>query len=512
MRKTILLAACLPACFAPPVESPMTTVIQETDVTVQQNAKNKVDILFMVDNSISMDPMQVQLRAHFGDFFKVFEDLAAAGTYADLHIGVVTSDYGAGDAPDANCDASPGGQRGFLQTMPSAKASNPPANCAPPKGAPYIAYAFSPAGGTPVTNLPSGTDAAALVDQFTCMASVGASGCGFEHQLESVYAALHNTKENAGFLRSDAFLTVVFVTNEDDGSAAPNAKFYESDMMYGQYTTYRQTRYAVYCGGAQIPYGMPEGPLSGCEAAPNPMMDVGTAYDISRYTDYFNKPMSKGGVKVDPNDVILVGIDGPETPFQTILADSSKGNTPYQPCPAPMLSSGCIEALQHSCENSAQPEFFADPPVRLNAVINASTKHSISSICGEDLTRPPDFTSALQQVGQLIKTVLGIACLSSPITDPGSPDCEVEDRSDADNHVVDTVPSCVASKNAQPCWEYAENDKCPKVVNPVNHTVTQGSISVLRDPSMIPMGTHLFVACATIAHTSGGSPSPTPSP
>jgi hypothetical protein len=67
------------ACFGPPVASPRTTVTQETNLRVQQNLKNKVDVLFMVDNSSSMDPMQLELRARFGDFFKVFETLAASG-------------------------------------------------------------------------------------------------------------------------------------------------------------------------------------------------------------------------------------------------------------------------------------------------------------------------------------------------------------------------------------------------------------------------------------------------
>jgi hypothetical protein len=501
-----LLLVFLSACLAPPVESPVTTVVQETDVSVQQNAKNKVDVLFMIDNSSSMEPMQLQLRTHFGDFFKVFEDLAAAGTYADLHIGVVTSDYGAGDQTNGGCEASPGGQKGYLQTAPAPIVSNPPANCAPPMGAPYIAYAFS-AGGTPVTNLPGG---AALIDEFTCMASVGAGGCGFEHQLESVYAALHNNQQNAGFLRSDALLTVVFVTNEDDGSAAPNAKFYESSAtgMYGAYTTYRQTHFAVDCGGAEIPYGMPAGPLTGCAAAPNPMMDVSTAYDLSRYIDYFTKPLAQGGVKADPGDVILVGIDGPETPFQTVLVNPLGPIAPYEACLSPTLSQNCIEALQHSCENLAQPGFFADPPVRLNAVISKAAKFNIASICGDDLNQAPDFTSALQQLGHLITNSLGVVCLSSPITDPAGPDCVVEDRADGDNHVVDTIDSCAQSKGMQPCWAYVENDKCAKVVNPINNTVTQGSIGVMRDPAAIPMDTHLAVACATIAHTSSPSPSP----
>ena len=108
------------ACLNPPVESPTTTVVQDTPVRVPQNEQNQIDVLFMVDNSPSMDAMQTELKNHFSDFFAVFQDLATQGTYADLHIGVVTSDYGAGDSPGGGCAASPGGQNGLLQALGAA--------------------------------------------------------------------------------------------------------------------------------------------------------------------------------------------------------------------------------------------------------------------------------------------------------------------------------------------------------------------------------------------------------
>ncbi len=526
------------ACLAPPVESPRTTVTQETNVRVEQNIKNKVDVLFMIDNSSSMDPMQIELRQRFGDFFNVFTTLAASGTYADMHIGVVTSDYGAGDTAGGGCDASPGGQRGILQTLPSPNATNPPANCQPPMGAPYIQYKFGP-GGTATTNLPNGTDATALVNEFTCMASVGAKGCGFEHQLESVYAALTNTKENAGFLRDDALLTVVFVTNEDDGSAAPNAKFYEQNndpagtSPLGQYTTYRQTRFAVDCGGMQIPYGMPVGPLMGCAAAPNPNMDVMTAYDVQRYINFFKLPHAQGGVKINPQDVILVGIDGPESPVQTVLVDPMGGNTPYHNCPTPMLSSSCIEALQHSCENNVQPGFFADPAVRLNTVINAisSIGHSqTASICGDNLAMPPNYSKAMQALGELISSQIGPGCLNSPVASraDGTPDCTVEDvtaNPDGSTSIVE-IPSCAENGHMTPCWQLTDllpqymNQgcvpppgppptscklplSCQPVTNPVDGKQQLASVGIDRGANpMIKPNTTARVSCATIASSS----------
>jgi hypothetical protein len=522
-----LLALSGASCLSPPVEAPRTTVTQETDVRVDQNIKDKVDVLFLVDNSSSMDPMQLELRQRFGDFFKVFQDLATSGTYADMHIGVVTSDYGAGDTAAGGCTASPGGQRGILQTMPSPSAVNPPTGCQPPSGAAYIAYKFGASGAT--TNLPNGNDTAALVNEFTCMASVGAKGCGFEHQLEAVYAALRNTTENAGFLRDDALLTVVFVTNEDDGSAAPGAKFYEQaadPAKYGQFTTYRQTRFAVECGGTPIPYGMPSGPLMGCAAMANPTMEVDAAYDVSRYTNFFTQRKAQGGVKDDPEDVILVGIDGPESPVQTVLVDPGQGVAPYRECPAPMLATNCIEALQHSCENSVQLGFFADPAVRLNTVINSAKHHQVSSICGDDVTRTPNYTSAMQQLGQLISSQIGPACLNSPVVNrgDGTPDCVVEDvtaNPDGTTTVRD-VPSCAENSSMPPCWQlnnllgqYEMQGcvpppgpapptcklplSCQPVTNPIDNQQQLTTMSINRGGQSPPPNTAARVSCATIA-------------
>src|SRR5262249_24934971 len=151
-----------------------------------------------VDNSGSMDKMQEELRNRFDQFFQPFQKLAADhGTFADLHIGVVTSDFGAG-RNSGSCDPAGGGQRGHLQALGVAA----PPSCRRPLRSNFIEYRFGPGGAAESSNLPDGQN---LVQTFTCMASVGSKGCGFEHSLESVYTALHDgIAENQGFLREDA--------------------------------------------------------------------------------------------------------------------------------------------------------------------------------------------------------------------------------------------------------------------------------------------------------------------
>jgi len=494
------VAVALAGCFDAPVESPQTQIIQVSNVTADQTVRNKVDILFMIDNSPSMDAMQTELKSRLGDFFGVFDDLAKNQTYADLNIGVVTSDYGAGPMADGGCDASPGGQRGILQTG---------TGCAGPGGK-FIHYAFGAGGAT--SNLPNGDNSVAnLITTFTCMGSVGSKGCGFEHQLESVYAALKNNTDNAGFLRSDALLVVVFVTNEDDGSAPPTTDLYlRNATQYGPYSTYRQTDGAIACGSplALVPDAPSTGPLS-CQAAPNDANQmIGKAYDIHRYSDFFKRPIAQGGVKDDPaHQVILVGIEAPSSPFKTILAVAGSGNgTGTNPlfvsCPS-VSQTNCIVHLQHSCQNQVAPAFFGDPAIRIESVINAVPLHQINSICGDDTNQAPNFSNALTGVAKLISSEIGPGCIPAPLEDPTKPDCKVFDVTPNADGTDTLSPIAFCGDSAPPCWKLSPHNTgtqiCPPVCVKPGDPAQQYGVTIDRGGAMAAKGTVAQVACATVA-------------
>jgi hypothetical protein len=425
------------ACLSPPVESPKTTVTQETSVRVEQSVKNKVDLLFMIDNSLSMQPKQTELQNRFPQLIKILDDFAAKGNPASYHIGVVSSDMGAGQNT-LNC--KPGGDGGKLQVTPNPMGSvAPPMNCtnfALSGGLRYLDY--NQLAGT--NNIMGGLS---VPEAFTCMSHVGDQGCGFEHQLESPYRALHDKiTENTGFLRPEAILAVVFVTDEDDCSAADDTDLFVSNTtansMYGVLHSFRCTQFGVQCNGMPVP-PMSVAGLTGCQSYDT--SNGGKLTDVQKYIDFFTKPAALGGVKVDPKDVILVSIAAPPDPV---------GVTITMPC-ADQTNTASCPILNHSCVAAANPAFFGDPAVRLNEVVTAAVNHNTTSICDTD------YTAAIQALGDLIISQIGAGCLNSPIKnrDDGTPDCVVTDVTTLTDGSTTSkeVPSCAENGHVVPCWQ-----------------------------------------------------------
>jgi hypothetical protein len=137
----------------------------------QQTPTDQVDILWVVDNSNSMQLEQDLLAAGFSSFAQELEE-----TSTNFHLGVITTDFEY-DSPD----------RGRLI-------------------------------GDPKFISPDDEDYEAL---FIDRARVGLNGSGKEKGLEAADYALSasmSTGFNSGFLRPEANLLIVFVSDEDDCS------------------------------------------------------------------------------------------------------------------------------------------------------------------------------------------------------------------------------------------------------------------------------------------------------
>jgi len=208
----------------------------DTHACVRPPATKDIDVLFVIDNSPSMTPLQAVLARSIPKFIRQIES-----TGADYHIGIVSSDVGATASPGSVWSGSLGscntyeGDDGVLQNLPCSNRSNlsaeavaacnklcPDSRFVPIGGQRYI----SKTGG--VTNVPTAMApdpvTGRMVDYgpqkaFQCMALLGDGGCGIEGQLEGAQRALDGHRlDNDGFLRPNSMLAVIFITDEDDCS------------------------------------------------------------------------------------------------------------------------------------------------------------------------------------------------------------------------------------------------------------------------------------------------------
>ena len=173
-----------------------------------------VDILFVIDDSSFTTRMQDNLLRNFPTFLTRLLDRPG---FPNLHLAVISTDLGAGDGSVAGCDAT-GGKNGIFQY--TARGTCPTSGL--DAGATFISDING------VRNY-SGN----LTDVFRCIAALGESGCGFEHPLAAITRALGADlqpapAENQGFLRPDAFLVIVVLTNEDDCSTSPSSPVFDA--------------------------------------------------------------------------------------------------------------------------------------------------------------------------------------------------------------------------------------------------------------------------------------------
>lgn len=165
------------------------------DVPQRFTACDKVDLLFVIDDSGSMDDNQRSLIASFDGFMRGVR--ARLGSVQSYHIGVVTSD-------DYYANAMGCGAIGSLVTQTGGPNSSN-ARCLPfAGGARYLTQ-----------------DEPDLAAKFRCIAQLGSGGDDNERMMRSLLNAV-NPRNNApgacneGFARRDSLLVVVLITDEDD--------------------------------------------------------------------------------------------------------------------------------------------------------------------------------------------------------------------------------------------------------------------------------------------------------
>lgn len=437
VSSTLLLA-----CTSHPLEAPNPHPEQSEKGVYVQNPQLKLDIVFGIDNSNSMEQEQANLLRNFPVFMQELQKAIPAGSTLDAHIAVVSSDLAVPTLNVGNC-MRPGGDNGIFQSQPRG------------------ACTAGPDGTYLITNAAGNNFNGTIESAFSCIANLGIGGCGFEHQLASVRRALGGDPdvgmppENAGFLRPDARLGVIIISDEDDCSAPEGSDLFTSDTsVYGPLVSYRCNEFGHLCGGAPPPRAVVSGLT--CES---------NETDSTHLIKVSDLVSSLRDLKPNPNMLRVAVIAGEPSPYATR--------------PDPQTASAI--APVPSCTSSNGD---AAPAVRLAKFVDSFGDGGLfESICRDD------FAPAMQHIARKITEQIA-PCVEGRVYDTDvaaagiQPDCSVSENG-YDELANPTpgvgVPSCASTGGAAPCWrlEAPADGACDKFPDRLAMVVDHGSTPAL---------------------------------
>jgi len=486
-------------------ESSSTDVIDCNDLDgtcpIELRLRRAVDILFVVDNSGSMGGEQGTLVQSFRSFVEVLETQQVGANY---RIGVTTT-AADGVLASTGCRERLSDfvfewehgtidekQRGCLD------------NCIYENLALYQPWVEKSEG---VTNLPEGVDIAAALQ---CIGPPGINGPGYERPLEAMLAVIQN--DTAGFLRSDALLAVIFLTDEVDCSASlENHALLQSsgDVFWttpGKPTSGACWTAGVTCDGGPGIYDDCIAVDKGWSGQPTSNPDLAVLYPLSRYTEAltqlsFQRQTQGGNGQVFLSLIAGVPLDYPDTGMQ-LFQDSvfTDFNAEYGIGPA-------CNVGQESIDNPP-----GMPDVRLRSVVEsyAGDAPNVYSVCSDD------YGVALEAIAGAIGEISERACVGGCVADvspdPGvQPSCELVEQFPVETGEPDrVVEPCVIQDDA---WDFPgplvhacyrvlddpDQSTAAEVDDMAPHCVTTGfNVELLverREGVPVPSGTSIAVDC-----------------
>jgi hypothetical protein len=265
--------------------------------------------------------------------------------------------------------------------------------------------------------------AAPFAELLACSLPIGTDGCGFEASLESMYIALlRSTGEagtndpNFGFLRADADLLVVFVTDENDCSFNPDwvqpVVAADSNKVFWEDPTADSPTGAV-CWNASTQCSGTAPNWTSCENVDknvdgNVIEDAFLAeydavlYPLSRYLDVLgeieeDKQAVRSGARVRVALVggVPAGYENGGVDLPLVKVDD----------PATQPDEPAVFGIGSACNVEGDPDSFGIPPLRFLPILDAygvkGPGPAAFSICADDFTAPMTtiFTRFAEEVG-----------------------------------------------------------------------------------------------------------------
>jgi hypothetical protein len=212
----------------------------------------KVDFLYVVDNSPSMTDKQANLARSFPGFSRVVQE--SLGT-SDHHVMVVdTDDTNVGDIL-GHVDDGCSGKLGAGMRMGSEGQ-----DCGIEGNQRFLAD------GQPH-----------LADTFACLAQVGTFGNADERPIDALLAATGATSNqlddcNEGFLRDDAVLVVTLITDEEDGLSKGDPTSWKHALRAIKGGNEKAIVMLGLIGDNQVAGGLPGGPCDTLSGSSSPRL------------------------------------------------------------------------------------------------------------------------------------------------------------------------------------------------------------------------------------------------
>lgn len=348
-----------------------------------------VDILLILDNSGSMAAHQQRLAAAIP---ALVDPLIAAGR--SLRIAVTTTDAGNPRCP------STAPERGAFQAI-SCRArvaqgewtfidEDLSSACLDVCAKETLEFSPTLVAGDPEAKVRpwvewdgvTGNVAASLKQALGCMLPQGVAGCGFESPLESLRLALARAQTPGdpqfGFLRSNADLLVVLVTDEMDCSSNPDFDdIFLDNKVYWNAPDDPQPTSAL-CWRAGVTCGGDPGGFDDCSASDHDSSGLLTEdpaqavlFPVDRYRDVLaelraGKLAAGSAAKVQVAAIAGVPIGYPQTPLLFAETDQTSAESFG-------IDPGCVAADQAT----------AVPPLRILELVEDSSPPGIGvfSIC-----------------------------------------------------------------------------------------------------------------------------------
>jgi hypothetical protein len=416
-----------------------------------------VDVLFVIDDSGSMGEEQAALARGIDAFLAGLSDFRigftttdngnpwCSGTTAEGGELVLSScrsrlgDFAAAgaDVSDEACLSQCAEAWTDIPITPTTTASDPN-----PRPRPWIEGEAVSIG----TNLPRDMS---VEQAFRCFAPQGIAGCGFEQPLESAYKASlrwgTEGEDAFGFMRREALLAVVFVTDEADCSYNPahesiflpeGNQIFWSDPEAAAPTSAVCWNAGVACSGGPGVYDEChavdlDGDGNGVEGASAD--DLAVMRPMNRYIEAFQE-IENAKQRISPNHEVLVSL---------IAGVANDGTIPYADTAAdPVFQSDF--GIGPGCQSATTR---AVPPVRLAELAGAfqvGVTQNRFSVCNDD------YSVALEAISAAIQDHVRPACMpacvadTDPTTEVLEPACALrEEAPGPDGSVQHTaIPQC----------------------------------------------------------------------